>query len=89
MNEHEEKTIKTFFQPNRKERYFSISKKPKKRNKWLDKLNHSPGLNNKYIQSINSWTLEFHTLPNIKLGAVDLPLHCSLTYPNTCSGSLL
>ena len=50
MNEHEEKTIKTFFQAGRKERYFNVRGNPKKRSKWLDKLNHTPGLVDKYFQ---------------------------------------
>ena len=56
MNEHETKTIKTFFQKNRQERYFSSSPDSKQRKKWLDKLNHAPGLNEEYIQKTNGKT---------------------------------
>ncbi|MDH3359854.1 MAG: hypothetical protein OEL55_03200 [Desulfobulbaceae bacterium] len=56
MNEHEKKTIKTFFQRNRQERYLSSSPNSKQRTKWLQKLNHTPGLNENYIQKTNRKT---------------------------------
>ena len=54
MNEHEKKTISSFFKPGRKERYLTIRGNKKRRNKWLDKLNHTPGLIEKYQTELNS-----------------------------------
>lgn len=48
IHSHEELIIKNFFQRTRRERYFEIRNKEKQRSKWLDKLNHTPGLETRY-----------------------------------------
>ena len=69
MNIHEDKTIGSFFKPGRKERYITIHGNDQRRSKWLDKLNHNPGLIDKYQTPLNSKTDIYQELK--RKGATD------------------
>ena len=56
LHPHERAIVETFFVAGRQERYFTIRNNKLRRRKWLDKLNHTPGLNERYVHWIDSNT---------------------------------
>lgn len=53
-HQHEKLIIDNFFSRGRKERYYTIRNNKQKRSKWLDKLNHNPGLDPRYTSWVDS-----------------------------------
>jgi hypothetical protein len=54
MLPHEKAILETFFVSGRRERYFAIHNNKLRRAKWLDKLNHTPGLDERYVHWLDS-----------------------------------
>jgi hypothetical protein len=62
LHPHEKAIVEAFFEEGRQERYFAIFNSAQRRRKWLDKLNHTPGLNERYVQWLDNKTDVLATL---------------------------
>jgi hypothetical protein len=54
LHPHEKAIVESFFAKGRRERYLTIGQNERQRGKWLDKLNHAPGLDERFVQWIDS-----------------------------------